>query len=155
MRLLRLINNIMHSHLKLQAKRMATKRRGCEYGVTIVEVIVALVLFGVMMIALTLMISAMQQSQRNEQYLDLANTAAKAIIEDARNGKYDALNPGSTYTRTDMVSDRLPSKSASLEVTQPTAYADHKQVKVTVSYLVGSEPKSVVMTAMISERGGI
>ncbi len=126
-----------------------------QQGVTIVEVIVAVVLFGVMMTAMALMISAMQQSQRNEQYLDLANTAAKAIIEDARNSKYATLSIGSTYSRTDMVSDRLPNKNAILEVTQPAAYNDRKQVKVTVSYTVGTDTRSVVMTAIISARGGV
>ena len=129
--------------------------RNNEAGVTIVEVIVALVLFGVMMTAMALMISAMQQSQRNEQYLDLANVAAKAIVEDARNGKYDTLGVGSTYSRTDMVSDRLPNKNATLEVTQAAAFNDRKQVKVTVSYTVGADTRSVMMTAIISARGGM
>ena len=128
-----------------------TKR---QEGFTITEMIVALALFGLAVIMIMGTMNTIQQAQRSELYLDLANTAARKIIEEARNGGYDSLTAGQTYDRTSVVSDALPGKTASLSVTASSELPDIKKLNVDVSYKVGTLTRHVYTTALIG-KGGI
>lgn len=116
--------------------------------------VVSLALFGLMIVAVMGAMAVIQQTQRSEQYLDLANTAARKIIEEARNGGYDSLTAGETYVRTTSVSEQLPGRSASLKVSASSDLPDIKKLEADVSYSVGSTTRHVYMTALIG-KGGI
>lgn len=120
-------------------------------GITVVEIIVAIAVFALLVIVLSQIISAMQQSQRSEHYLDLSNAAAKAIIEDARNGRYDELDIGVVYDRTSMIPDVLPSGTANLTVTAFSSPSGGKTVKARVTYMINSQQKIVEMTALLTQ----
>ena len=114
--------------------KRTTKRQD---GFTITEMVVALALFGVAVVTIMGTMSTLQQAQRSELYLDLANTAARQIIEEARNGGYDSLVAGQVYDRTSVLSDILPGGSASLSVTASSELPDMKKLSVDISYNVG------------------
>lgn len=125
-----------------------------QNGFTITEMVVALALFGLAVITIMGTMSTLQQAQRSERYLDLANTAARQIIEEARNGGYDSLVAGQVYDRTSVVSDVLPGRSASLSVTASSELPDMKKLSVDISYNVGLYTRHVYTTALIG-KGGI
>lgn len=131
-------------------KRKTTRQE----GFTITEMIVALALFGLAVIMIMGTMNTIQQAQRSERYLDLANTAARKIVEEARNGGYDSLTAGQTYDRTSVVSESLPGRAASLSVTASSELPDIKKLSVDVSYQVGTLTRHVYTTALIG-KGGI
>lgn len=124
-----------------------------QQGFTITEMVVALALFGLTVVMVMGTMSTIQQAQRSEAYLDLANTAAREIIEDARNGGYDTLVAGQAYDRTSLVTEDLPGRGASLAVTASSDLPDIKKVDVDVSYNVGALTRHVYMTALIGKEG--
>ena len=133
-------------------KTQSAKR--AEKGFTITEMVVALTLFGLSIITVMGTINTIQQAQRSERYLDLANTAARQIIEEARNGGYEALVVGQTYNRTSSVSTVLPGRGATLQVSASSSLADFKRLDVDVTYTVGTQQRHVYSTAIIG-KGGI
>lgn len=137
----------------MNTRQPAGVRQVRQAGFTIVEMVVALGLFALSTIVIVGMLAVMQQAQRSERYLDLANTAARTIVEEARNGGYDLLVTGTTYDRTSLVSDTLPGRSASMAVSASSGFPDIKRIEVTVSYQVGSLTRSVNTTALIGQGG--
>lgn len=135
---------------------LMTKLKTKHYseGFTLTELVVALAVFGIVTVAIINMINLMQQTQRSERYLDMANTAAKQIVEQARNGGYDTLVAGQTYNRTDLVSDLLPGRAASMTVSNSSEMPDFKRLDVDVSYQVGTLTRHVYSSAIIG-KGGI
>lgn len=125
-----------------------------QAGFTITEMVVALTLFGLAVITIMGTMNTIQQAQRNERYLDLANTAARQIVEEARNGGYDSLAAGQTYDRTSSVASTLPGGAASLAVSASSDLPDMKKLDVDVSYNVGTLTRHVYTTALIG-KGGI
>lgn len=123
-------------------------------GFTLIELVVALTVFGIITGSVISLVTVTQEAQRSERYLDFANTAARQIIEQARNGGYDTLTAGQTYDRTDFVSAQLPGGEASLMVSASTELPDFKRLDVDVSYDTGSLKRHVYASAVIG-KGGI
>lgn len=127
-----------------------TKR---QEGFTITEMVVALALFGLAVITIMGTMSTLQQAQRSERYLDLANTAARKLVEQARNGSYDGLALGTQNVKS-FVSDDLPGKDATMTVSTSSTLPDIKKIDVDVSYKIGNYTRHVYTTALIG-KGGI
>ena len=127
--------------------------RNRQGGFTITEMVVALSLFGLSIIMIMGTMTTLQETQRNERYLDHANASAREIIEAARNGGYDTLIAGQTYDRSTSVSDLLPGRAASLTVAASSDMPDIKQIDVDVSYQVGTATRHVYSTALIGKGG--
>lgn len=130
--------------------KRTTKRQD---GFTITEMVVALALFGLAVVTIMGTMNTLQQAQRSERYLDLANTAARKIVEQSRNGSYDGLAVG-TYNLASSVTDELPGKGATLVVSSSSSLPDIKKLEVDVSYKVGTVTRHVYTTALIG-KGGI
>ncbi len=131
--------------------------RGYSKGFTLTEMVIALALFGIISVSIVNTIGLTQQAQRNERYLDLANTTAKQIIEEARNGQYTALTAstaGISYDRAYDVPSELPNGYANIVVSQSTTMPDFKRVDVTVGYKIGTLDRHVNESAIIG-LGGI
>lgn len=134
-------------------RRAIKQRTKSQAGLTVVEMVVAVTLFGLFVVAITSTMNTIQQAQRSERYLDLANTAAREIIEKVRNGGYDAVTVGS-HNFTSSVSEAVPGRAATLTVTSSSDLPDIKKLDVDVSYDVGTLKRHVYMTALIG-KGGI
>lgn len=130
------------------------RRSRSSRGFTLIELVVALAVFGIITVSVISLVTVTQEAQRSEHYLDLANTAARQIVEQARNGSYDALQAGETYDRTDFVSEQLPEGEASLQVSASSDLPDFKRLDVDVSYKVGSLTRHAYASAIIG-KGGI
>ena len=124
-----------------------------QAGFTITEMVVSLALFGLSIIAIFGIMNSTQLTQRSEASLDLANAAARQIIEAARNGGYNSLVAGQTYNRTSMLPEELSGGSATLAVTLSTDMPDIKRIDVDVSYPVGTLTRHVYSTALIGSKG--
>ena len=105
--------------------KRTTKRQD---GFTITEMVVALALFGLAVVTIMGTMNTLQQAQRSERYLDLANTAARKIVEQSRNGSYDGLAVG-TYNLASSVTDELPGKGATLVVSSSSSLPDIKKLE--------------------------
>ncbi|MFZ1361295.1 MAG: type II secretion system protein [Candidatus Saccharimonadales bacterium] len=123
-----------------------------QQGFTLTEIIVTLAIFGIVMVAIIGAVSTTQSAQQNERYLDLANTTAKQIIEETRNGQYASL-ANTSYNRTANVPASLPDGHATMVVSQSADMPDTKRIEVTVGYKIGSYDRAVTQTAYITESG--
>lgn len=128
--------------------------RHSSQGFTLTELVVALAVFGIVTVSVISLITVTQEAQRSERSLDLANTAARQIVEQARNGAYDTLTAGQTYDRTALVPAQLPGGAASLTVSASSDMPDFKRLDVDVSYKVGPLTKHTYTSAIIG-KGGI
>lgn len=123
-----------------------------QKGLTVVEMIVALTLFGLSVIAIIGTMATIQQAQQNERYLDLANTGAREIIERVRNGGYDALAVGG-HDFTSYLPASLPGRVATLTVSVSSDLPDIKKLELQVGYDVGLQKRYVYSTALIGKGG--
>lgn len=133
--------------------RASKQHRDSQKGLTVVEMVVAVTLFALFVVAITGTMNTIQQAQRSERYLDLANTAAREIIEKVRNGGYDAVAVGN-HDFTTSVPEAVPGRAATLTVTSSSDLPEIKKLEVDVSYDVGTLKRHVYMTALIG-KGGI
>lgn len=134
-------------------RRAIKQRTEGQKGLTVVEMVVAVTLFALFVVAITGTMNTIQQAQRSERYLDLANTAAREIIERVRNGGYDAIAVGS-HDFTTSVPEAIPGRAATLTVSATSDLPDIKKLEVDVSYDIGTLKRHVYMTALIG-KGGI
>ena len=114
----------------------------------------AMGVFGLVMVAVIGMISANQQAQVQGRYYDIAASSARRIVETARNGGYDSLVAGQTYSRTASLPEGLPGGAASMTISMPTGATEVKRIDVDVSYTVGATTRHAYSSAMIG-KGGI
>ena len=116
-------------------------------GLTLVEVIVVMTLLGIGVYMLTLLFTTVQGSQRNAYYLTIATNAAKSQVERLKTTSFDNISDGQTFS----VPSSLPNGQGVIGVDAPVNAPTSKRVQVTVSYMVGSLPKSVIFTTYIDQ----
>lgn len=127
------------------------KRRG-EEGFTLVELITAVVVLGIIGTSITALFLNIQQIQISTNYLESATRAAQREIESLRNSNYNNLTPGSTITFTDQLPDDLPSgKTGTVVVSEPSPGV--RRVDVTVTYTHEDTPRKVEMSSLIGVIG--
>lgn len=124
---------------------MIGKRQG---GFTLIELIVAISLMGLIIVGLTNLYITVETLQRKSYHLELASRAGEKQIESLRNSQYGALVPESTMDFTDDLPDELP------EPTSGTVYVSEpelglRRVDVTISYKDGGDTKTVKQSSFI------
>jgi len=124
-----------------------------QEGFTVVEMAVVVTIFGIMVISLGTFFSVLETSQRSARYLDIATHAAKDEIEQLRNSNYALLMPGTTIDFTSSLPSGLPAGSTGSAVISDPSLTNLKRVDVTVSYAIGSTPKTVKLTSFIGASG--
>lgn len=123
-----------------------------EQGFTIVELIVATVLFALVIGLAATGFSSIQQVQRNERYYDTASTAAQRIIEEVRNGQYATYDIGS-HDVTAKLPSGLPGAQATLRVSRGAILSEHKLLAVDVKFDVGTYQRHVYVNGIITPEG--
>ena len=123
-----------------------------QSGFTIVEVLVAIAIFAVAIISIATLAGSLQQAHRNNQYLGTAMTAAKDIVELARSTEYGDLKYGTTTDKTSYLNEngiKLPGGTASMTTNYVEGTYGLKRIDVTISYVIGSDTRSVQLSSFI------
>lgn len=121
-------------------------------GFTIVELIVAIVVVGLMVVGVASLFITIQSTQRKTRLLETATRAGEKKIEELRNETANALTAGSTIDFEDELPDTLPEpREATVTVTEPTP--DIKRVDVRITYRDGRNDKEVMLSSLIGTIG--
>src|SRR4051812_16905486 len=101
-------------------------------GFTLVEVLVAIIVFGIVILSLSQVTTSYTHISKQGRFLNIANSFIEAKVEGLRNAGYNSLPTGTTNLTSSLSTQLPPSRSASMTVTQPSDGI--KQVALQVSY---------------------
>lgn len=118
-----------------------------------VEIVVVIVMFSMAIFTMGTFIGTLQATQRNGQYLDIATNAAKDQVEQLRNSNYSLLIPGQVIDFTSSLPNTLPAGKTGTAVISDPSLANLKRVDITINYTVGSDPRTVKLSALLGESG--
>lgn len=119
-----------------------------------VELLMAMVLFGIAVTMLVSIFELIQSSQRNATYYTVATHAARSEVERLKTTGYASLTNGATSLFTPP--ETLPSGSTgsiAVAASNPANAPDSKKVDVTVTYPTGTRTRVVTITAYIDPPG--
>lgn len=123
-----------------------------QQGFTIVELVAAIAVVGIVSVGLATIFYNVQYTQRQSDYADAATRAAQREIEILRNNSYDSLTPGQNISFTSDLPTSLPRNSTgTVVVSEPNTGL--RRVDVTVSYSDGGRDSQVKLSATIGEIG--
>ena len=121
-------------------------------GFTIVELIVAIIVLGIVVASLSSLFLGIQRTQTQANYKENATRAAQREIESLRNNNYNSLAVGTDISFTNELSPKLPAGSTgNVVVTEPSAGL--KRVDVTVTYPDKNLQHKVVLSSLIGVIG--
>lgn len=125
-------------------------------GFTVVEVIVAVVLFSMVVVMLVSIVGVIQYSQRQSIYANIANRAAQSKIAEYQRGGYAAYSAGhfEEFASDDMIKGLPSGRAATILVSQPVLARGSKELEVTITYPAGGTTKTVRAKAYLTEGGG-
>lgn len=123
-----------------------------QNGFTLIELIVACVITGLLIVAISTLYAGIQDTQRSTGYLEAATRAAQREVEVLRNNNYNGLTAGVPIDFSSDLPSTLPAHSTgSVAVTD--VGVGLKQVDITVSYRDGSHARKVELTSDIGVLG--
>lgn len=121
-------------------------------GFSLVELIVAIVVIGLLVVGVTSLYITIESTQRKTRLLETATRAGEKKIEELRNNHYNTLEANSVMTFTNELPNTLPEpRSATVTVTEPTAGI--KRVDVSITYRDGRSNKEVALSSLIGVIG--
>jgi type II secretory pathway pseudopilin PulG len=132
---------------------MANVSNQHETGFTMVEIVVVIVMFSMGIFTMGLFIGTVQGTQRNGQYLDIATNAAKDEVEQLRNSNYALLVAGQTIDFTSSLPNTLPAGKTGTAIISDPSLSNLKRVDITINYTVGSDARTVKLSALLGESG--
>ncbi|HVX24341.1 MAG TPA: prepilin-type N-terminal cleavage/methylation domain-containing protein [Candidatus Saccharimonadales bacterium] len=122
-----------------------------ESGLTLVELLVAIALAGVVAVSLNTVSTTFIHTAQRGRYLNLANSFAESKVEALRNQGYNSLALGQT-SLTSQLPDQLPlGRSATMTVS--TQSSGIKQVDLSISYPDQGQTLTYGYTTYIGELG--
>lgn len=127
-------------------------KRRVEEGFTLVELVAAVVVIGIIGTSITALFLNIQQIQISTNYLESATRAAQLQVESLRNSNYNNLTPGSTINFTDELPDDLPQDSTGTVAVSESS-PGIRRVDVTVAYTFDDKPRTVEMSSLIGVIG--
>ena len=120
-------------------------------GFTIVEVLVAIAVGGIMVGSLNQVVDGYLHLSQRGRYLNLANAYVEAKTEALRNAGYNSLSNGSTNLKAELPSQLPPSRNATLTVADQATGL--KKIDITISYNDQGQPNTFNYTTYIGELG--
>lgn len=124
---------------------------GTASGFTIVEVVVASVIFAIIAVTIVSITEYVQYSQRQSIYMSIASRAAQSKIAEYQSKGYDNLPTSSVDFSNDNNLDKLPAGHAAQLSVGAATIGSGKQLTATVTYPVGSSTKQVVIKAYVAK----
>jgi len=132
--------------------RQPADATGARGGFTVVELVIATVIAGIIIPAVAIAINNLAAVSHRARDLATANMIAQNKVESLRSAGYNSINTGSVDFTSELPSDMGSPKSASYVVSAPETGV--KQVDVYVSYTdYGSAPQNLTFRTYISELG--
>lgn len=123
-----------------------------ESGFTLVELIVAIAVMGLVVVGLTNLYISIETTQRKSQRLEVATRAGERQIESLRNSQYNNLTPGVDINFTNDLPADLPApRSGVVVVTEPEDGL--RRVDVTITYKDGVGTRTVKQSSLIGVIG--
>lgn len=120
-------------------------------GFTIVEVLVAIAVAGIMIGSLSTVVTTYVHTAQRGRYLNIANAYVEAKVESLRNTGYNGITVGTTSLTSDLPTQLPPNRTASMIITSPSAGI--KQADITISYNDQGKSSSYSYTTYIGELG--
>ncbi|MDQ3123952.1 MAG: prepilin-type N-terminal cleavage/methylation domain-containing protein [bacterium] len=119
-----------------------------QSGFTLVELIVAIAVTGMVIIGITNLYLMVQSTQRKTYNLELATRAGEKQIESLRNSQYNALVPGENIDfSADLPADLPMPNSGIVTVSEPISGL--RRVDIDITYKNGTNDKTVRLSSMI------
>jgi prepilin-type N-terminal cleavage/methylation domain-containing protein len=127
-----------------------TKRS--QAGFTIVELIAATAIMGLLIIGIVNLYITIEVTQRKSYHLEIASRAGEREIESLRNSQYSNLVPGTTLYFTSELPTELPApRTGSVDVSEPEVGL--RRVDITITYKDGNDTKTVKQSSLIGILG--
>lgn len=123
-----------------------------ESGFTIVELLIAIMIMGIIIASISTLFIGVNNLQRKTSRIDSATRAAQREIETLRNDNYGMLTAGQTINFTSSLPKNLPTdRNGTVEVSEPSA--DLRRVDVTVTYTEGGKQQKIILSSLIGAIG--
>jgi prepilin-type N-terminal cleavage/methylation domain-containing protein len=121
-------------------------------GFTLIEIVVATALAGLMVISVANLFIITGDAQRQSQRLETATHAGELKIESLRNKHYNSLEPGTTIDFTDELPPELNEpRSAQVEISEPQPGL--RRLDLHISYYDGTRKRGVDLSTVIGNVG--
>lgn len=128
------------------------KNLNSQSGFTLIEIIVATVIAGIMVISVTNLFLAVEVTQRRTRALASATRAGEQQIELLRNRHYNTLTPGDTIDFAATLPPELGEpRTATVEVSEPEPGL--RELDLNITYRDGSANREVNLTTIIGSIG--
>lgn len=119
-----------------------------QKGFTLVELLAAIFLLGLIITGISNLYISIETMQRKSYDLSVATRAGEKQIESMRNSQYGALVPGTPIDFSDELPDDLPDpKTGIVTVTEPELGL--RRVDVAITYKDGAGTKTVKQSSFI------
>lgn len=122
-----------------------------QRGFTIVELVIAIVLAGIIIPAVAIAITNLSVANKLARDQALANMLAQQKVETLRSAGYNSLNDGNTSFTSELPNTIGSPRSASYTISSPETGV--KQVDINISYSEYNATKNLVYRSYISELG--
>jgi prepilin-type N-terminal cleavage/methylation domain-containing protein len=130
------------------AMLMLNMTRSDESGFTLVELIMATVIFGLFIIGIVNLYITIEVTQRKSYHLEMATRAGEKQIESLRNAQYGNLTPGTTLNFNSSLPTELPEpRTGTVAISEPEIGL--RRVDVTITYQDGSATKTIKQSSLI------
>ena len=127
-----------------------TKRS--QAGFTLVELIAASAIMGLLVVGIVNLYIATEVAQRKSYHLEIAARAGEREIESLRNSQYSNLVPGTTLDFSSELPTELPApRTGTVDVSEPEIGL--RRVDITISYRDGNDTKTIKQSSLIGILG--
>ncbi len=126
--------------------------RKAQDGFTLIELIVATTIMGLIVIGVFNLYISIEIAQRRSYHLEIAARAGEREIESLRNSQYGSLVPGTTLDFTPELPAELPSpKTGTVDISEPEVGL--RRVDITITYKDGGGTKTLKQSSLIGILG--
>ena len=123
----------------------------CQKGFTIVELVVAIVVTGIILPSIAVALNNLTAINHRARDLALANTIAQNKVEELRSIGYNSVNNGTVDFSNELSASMGAPRSASYSVSAPVT--GEKQIDINISYTDYGVARNLTYRTYISELG--